>query len=116
MASAQNDTYVIGATMMTLAPLGASVFPTMIKSPSISGGQLAINAIATGATVAVLTSGVSGLNVGGATALAATIVGYPLASTDVFSWVGPAAFYIASAGSTAQIKMMFEYSAGATLA
>lgn len=116
MASAQNDTTVIGGTMITLSPLSGSNFPTVIKSPSIAGGQFQVMNIASGATLALLTSAVAGASVGGATSLATSLVGYPLSATSTLAWVGPASFYLACAGSTCQISFAFEYAGGATLA
>jgi hypothetical protein len=113
--SAQNDTYAIGGTMLSMSPLGASVFPTLIQSPP-AGGQFYINALATGATVQILPTSVAGASIGGATAVGASVTGYPVGPSQVISWVGPASFYLACTGSTAQIAMLLEYTAGATLA
>lgn len=117
MSSAQNDSYIIGGTCITLAALGASVFPTIIRSPSISGGQLKILTLGAGATVQILPAVVSGASIGGATAVGASIVGYPIGTTEIYPWVGPAAFYLASTTATSIVSVAFNYSAqGASLA
>lgn len=116
MASAQTDTNVIGGTQITLGTLGASVFPTVVRSPSISGGQLLVGTLGSGATVQVLPSGMSGLNVGGATAMNASLIGFPISATVGFAWEGPAAFYLACTGATSIVTCLFKYAAGATLA
>jgi hypothetical protein len=116
MASTQMDTFVIGATQITLGILGASVFPTVLKSPSFSGGQIIVGTLGAGATVQVLPTAVSGASIGGATAVGASIAGWPLSTTVGFTWEGPAAFYVAATGGTSVINCLFKYSAGATLA
>lgn len=117
MSSTQNDAYVIGGTCITLAALGASVFPTIVRSPSNSGGQLKILTLGSGATVQILPVAVSGASIGGATAVGASIVGYPVGTTEIYSWIGPAAFYLASTTAASVVSVAFKYSApGATLA
>jgi hypothetical protein len=116
MASAQNDTFLLGGTLITLGQLGASVFPTIVKSPSISGGQMTVHTLGSGATVQILPIAVAGASIGGATAVGASLVGYPFSSSDIISWVGPASFYLASTGAASVVKVLFEYSAqGASL-
>lgn len=121
MSTTQNDTYLIGGTMITLAALGASVFPTVIKSPSISGGQIIVSTLGSGATVCLLPLAIPGLNIAGATAIGASIAGFPISTTQGFSWEGPAAFYLASATAASTVQCLFKYSSqtgplGATLA
>lgn len=116
MSSAQNDTYIIGGTLITLGTLGASVFPTVIKSPSISGGQMTVATLGSGATIQLLPTAVSGASIGGATGVGASVSGYGFGTADIISWVGPASFYLACTGATSVVKCLFEYSAGATLA
>lgn len=116
MASAQNDTFLMGGTQITLGVLGASVFPTVFRSPSISGGQMSVLTLGSGATIQILPTAISGVTIGGATAVGTAIVGYPFTTTDIISWVGPASFYLACTGATSVVKCLFEYSAGATLA
>jgi hypothetical protein len=116
MASSQTDTNVIGATAITLGALGASVFPTIIRSPSISGGQIIVGTLGSGATIQVLPTGMSGLSIAGATAVGASISGWPISTSLGFSWEGPAAFYLACTGATSVVTCLFRYSAGATLA
>jgi hypothetical protein len=113
--SAQNDTFAMGGTLMTIGVLGASVFPTMVKSP-FSGGQFYIDTLGSGATIQILPTAVSGASIGGATAAGASVSGYGIGPSQVISWVGPAAFYLACTGATSKIAMLLEYSAGATLA
>lgn len=112
MSSAQNDTYVIGGTQLILSPLGASVFPTPVKSPSIAGGQF--RAITTGGSICLMPTAVSGASIGGATAQA--YPGWLLGASETIAWVGPASFYLSSLGGTSVVQFLFEYSAGATLA
>lgn len=107
----------LGATQMVLGTLGASVFPTLVRPPSgCVGGQMRLLGAA-GSTVQILPNAVAGLNIGGATAL---VGGYPIYpngtnNTD-FYWDGPNAFYLAATGATATVAIVFQFSAGATLA
>lgn len=119
MASAQNDTFTMGGTVMTLGVLGASVFPTVVKTPSISGGQFYINSLGSGATVQILPTQLAGASLGGATGLAVTTQGYGVGTSQVIAWIGPASFYLACTGATSTVAFLFEYangSNGATLA
>lgn len=116
MSSVQNDAYALGATQITLAALGASVFPTMVKSPSMGGGQIIVGTLGSGATVQILPLAISGASIGGATAVGASIAGFPISATVGYSWEGPAAFYIASTTAASIVSCVFKYSAGATLA
>lgn len=118
MASTQNDTCAMGGTVVTLGVLGASVFPTQIKTPSISGGMFYINSLGASATVQILPIQMSGLNIAGATGVGGSMVGYPVGSSQVISWLGPASFYLACTGATSTCAFLFEYAAnsfGSTL-
>jgi hypothetical protein len=116
MSSVQNDTFIIGGTLITLGTLGASVFPTVVRSPSLSGGQILVGTLGSGATIQVLPTAVSGASIGGATAVGASISGWPISTTVGFTWEGPAAFYLACTGATSIVQCLFKYSSGATLA
>lgn len=117
MASAQNDTFLMGGTLITMAPLGASVFPTIFKTPTISGGQFYVDTLGSGATIQILPTQIAGASIGGATGVGASISGYGIATSQVISWIGPAQFYLACTGATSKIGALFEYNAlGASLA
>lgn len=117
MASGQTEAYFIGGTAITLGALGASIFPTIISSPASSGGQLKILTLGSGATVQILPLAVSGASIGGATATGASITGYPLGTTEIYSWLGPARFYLANTTAASVVSVAFKYGgAGATLA
>lgn len=112
----QNDTFVVGATQINLGPLGASIFPQVIKpGQGCVGGELRVITIGVSSLVQIYPQALvaAGSSVGGATGV---LNGYPLGASQVFQWVGPAAFYISSTGSTSVIAIAFNYSAGATLA
>lgn len=114
--SYQNETYFMGATQVNLNILGASVFPTKISPPAGCVGMQLKALGAAGATIQILpNAGPSGVSIGGATA---AVAGYPLTlGTDMFPIRGPAAFYLATTGSTATVAVNFMFSAGgATLA
>lgn len=110
----QNGTYGVGATVVTLGVLGASVFPTKITAPSGCLGMRFKLLGAAGSTVQILPNAISGVSIGGATA---AIAGYPLVTGEMYPVYGPAVFYLAATGATATVAFAFEYSAsGVTLA
>ena len=112
MSVMQNDTFAVGATQINIGINSASVFPTLIKPDTSSwGGQLKI--VGTGGTLQILPRAISGASVGGATN---ALSGYPLGATEVYSWQGPAAFYLQSSGATTTVAMILTYTSGATLA
>lgn len=107
----------LGATQLVLGTLGASVFPTLVKPPAnCVGGQMRMLGAA-GSTVQILPNTIAGLNIAGATAI---VGGYPIYPTGTnntdFYWDGPNAFYLAATGATATVAIVFQLSAGATLA
>lgn len=103
--------YFFGATQMILGTLGASVFPSLIRSPSgCVGGQMVLLG-ASGSTVQVLPNAVSGASVGGGTAIT-TLGGYPITTSQTFTWDGPAAFYLAATGATATVAINFKFGEG----
>lgn len=109
----QNDVFVIGSTQFNLGILGASIFPTVFKSGVGSvGGQIRVTAVGTSSLLQIYPQALSSGTVSGATAV---LAGYPLGASQVFEWLGPASFYIASTGSTTTVAALFYYSAGATL-
>lgn len=111
--------YVMGATVVTLGTLGASVFPTKVTVPSgCIGYEMKLLSGASGAMI--LPNYLAGSNIAGATALSASLItGYPLAaigSNNLYIG-GPAAFYLVSGGATATVAFNFRFSAsGVTLA
>ena len=108
----QNDTYVMGATVLTLGTLGASLFPTKIIPPANAVGFQMKLLGASGSTVQILPNYIPGQTVGGATAI---IAGYPITTTDLSPVYGPAAFYMAATGATATVAFTWRLTAGATL-
>lgn len=110
------ETNYIGGTLMTLGVIGASVFPTLIKpTANILGGQLKISTLGSGATVQILPTSSTLVAISGATAIGATLIGYPLGTTEIYQWSGPAAFYLACTVAASTVAIAFNYSAGATL-
>lgn len=108
----------MGATVITIGTLGASVFPFKLTSPAgCIGGQIKLLGAA-GSTVQILPNAISGVSIGGATAGGSSLTaGYPLVTQEMFPWYGPATFYIAATGATATVSALFEYtSSGASLA
>lgn len=109
MSTGVMNTGHMGGTMLTLAALGASVFPTKITPPpGCAGGFI----YAQSGTVSILPDAVSGASVGGATAYGSTITtGYflPTGPNAAIAWNGPAAFYIAAAG-VATVAVLFRFS------
>lgn len=116
MSSAQTDSYALGATQITLGVLSGTLFPTLIKSPSLSGGRLQLQTLGAGATVQILPLAMAGATVGGATQVGASLIGWPLVVATPVTFNGPAAFYLACTGATSIVSILFDYSAGATLA
>ena len=110
----QNEVQFMGATQITINALGASSFPYKFQSGSGAiGGQIKL---VTGTTVCILPNAVSGASIGGATAIT-TVLGYYLATSEMYPWYGPASFYIATTSATAVISAVIQYAAGgATLA
>lgn len=110
MALTQNQTHVIGGTLLTLRPLGASVFPTaFVSGPNVMGGMIKLQ---TGGTAVILPNAIVGATIAGATAF---IEGYPLSASMPISWVGPANFYVGAAGATCTVGALLYYGTGATL-
>jgi hypothetical protein len=113
MAQNQSDLRVLGSTILTLAPLGASIFPTKFSSPSgsVSGSLKFLN----GSTVEILPNILPGQTVSGATKGG---LGYFLGAAEIYQFAGPANFYIAATGSaTAQISAIVGFGDfGVTLA
>jgi hypothetical protein len=109
MGAYQKDVYFMGATVLNLSILGASVFPTAVKPPAGCVG-MQIKALSGGTIQILPNAGTSGVSIGGATA---AISGYPLAlGTDMFITPGPAAFYMAATGSSGTVAINFMFSAG----
>jgi len=114
----QNQVHFMGATVITIGTLGAATFPYKFTSPpGCIGGQIKLMGAA-GSTVQIFPNAVSGATIGGATSLIGTsLTGYPLVTSEMFPWYGPANFYLACTGATATVAVCFEYTAGgATLA
>lgn len=114
----QNEVFFMGGTVITIGILGAATFPYKITSPpGCIGGQIKLLG-AVGSTVQILPNAVSGSTIGGATSLiGGSLTGYPLVTSEMFPWYGPANFYLACTGATATIAACFEFtSGGATLA
>lgn len=110
MALTQNQTHIIGGTLLTLTALGASNFPTrFVSGPNVMAGQIKLNS----GTAYIYPNAVVGASIGGATAL---IEGWALSATQVVSWVGPANFYLGTNSATATISAVMFYGTGATLA
>lgn len=105
------DVYALGATQFALGPLGASLFPTLVKPPQYCVGGY-VQRIS-GGTLEVLPNELSGKVISGATAGGlGFILGGSLAA---YAFEGPAAFYLAASGSTAVAGIMWKMSSGATL-
>ena len=107
MSVSQVDTRIIGATQFYVGVQGSSVFPTVIKQPAGSfGGQFKILGAA-GSTVQIGPLSLSGgASVGGSTN---AVSGYPVGTSEIFQWNGPASFYLYASGATATIAMTFNY-------
>lgn len=108
----QSEASVLGATVITLGTLGASLFPTRIQPPSGCIGLEMKLLGAAGSTVQVLPNYLSGKTVAGATA---AIEGYPLVTGEMYPIYGGANFFLAATGATATVAMIFKYTSGATL-
>jgi hypothetical protein len=108
MSVSQVDSRIIGATQFALGPLGASIFPTVVRTPTGSwGGQLKTIGVGISSLVSIGPQSVTGISVGGATGVG--VGGYPLGASEIFSWNGPACFYVYSTGSSSTIAMTFNF-------
>jgi hypothetical protein len=114
----QDKTHVMGATVLTLAALGASVFPTKI-SPPPQCTDFKMKVISGVSGVFILPNYSPGINIAGATAFSASLInGYPLNAIGVDNgpYNGPANFYLATIAA-ATVAFEFRFSAsGVTLA
>ena len=108
MGAQQNDVNYMGATLLNLGILGATIFPYQVKPPPGCVG-MQIKLMSTGSTVQILPNNIAGGSVGGATAV---INGYPLVATEMYPIPGPAAFYLGCTGSSATVAANFFFSAG----
>ena len=90
--------HLIGAKVLTI---GASMVLAVNATSYQNGGVL--KKLGTSLTVAF----VDGLSLSHST-------GYPLADAETISFDGPAKFFLAAAGATAQVSLLRSYSAGAT--
>lgn len=112
MSVSQVDTRIIGSTQLTLGVLGASVFPTIFKTPTgVWGGQMKLGVIGASSLVQIYPQAIAGASVGGATGV---IAGYPLGATEVFAWNGPAYFYLAATGSTTTVAVTLNFTGSDT--
>lgn len=110
MSAQQNDFFYVGASVINLSILGASVFPTVISPPAgCMGMQLRL---LQGGTVQILPNAISGSSVGGATAV---VQGFPLVTNELYpsnGIMGPSSFYVATTGSSAKLAANFFFTAG----
>lgn len=114
MSSAQNSTYGLGATQISLSALGASVFPTVITSPANCVG-LEIQWLSGGSAM-ICPNAISGLSIAGAT-VPANIPGFLIPSSAGIHINGPACFYMACGSSTtAVVGINFHFGYGSSFA
>lgn len=114
MSRNQNDTFACGATKISLAALGASVFPTTITPPS---GCVGVDLQwLSGGSAMILPNALSGKTISGATTPAG-IEGFMLPAAIPYSVPGNPMMYLACGSSTTSvIGVNFRYSAnGASL-
>lgn len=109
--SRQDEVYYLGATQIAMGPLGASLFPTLVKPPEGCVGGL-VQRIS-GNTLEILPSYLANKTISGATAGGlGFILGGSLAA---YAFEGPAAFYLAATGATTIAGIMWKFSAGSTM-
>lgn len=108
------NTYVMGSTQITLAALGASVFPLKVAPPEGCVGMEV--QYVSGGSIMVLPNAKTGSTISGAT-VPANLPGYLISTTYPLPINGPATFYLANGCSTsAVVGLNFHFSAGASLA
>lgn len=111
MANSQNDVYFMGATVINVGIIGASLFPTLVKPPPYCIGGF-VQRIS-GGSLEILPSELANKTISGATAGG---LGFIMGgSLTPVAFEGPAAFYLAATGATAVAGILWKFASGATI-
>lgn len=110
MSQGQLRTCYMGGTIMNLGGVTAAIQPTrFLAPPNCVGGELRR---LSGGSLEIMPNVIAGGSIGGASASG---TGYLIGISQIISWEGPAAFYLAATGATVVVSALMKFSDGATL-